>query len=377
VRIIHTKNLVRKRKRARDAKKKVALCLQACHRAKRDSIIVYIAAAERQNKIEQAAAAVIQRAHRSKVAAREMRRRKALKRAKEKREWDASIVIQSGGRGYACRVRVAELRRQQEEFDRKMAEMEVWAATLVEAGVRGRGGRKRAVAVRDAKRSRWKEMFDEDSQRPFFYNQITGEIRWRRPQDLLELMKRPTCGNCEYFEAAIECGTCKEFYCNDCFGQVHYGGKRAGHPFRALYDAYGRRVDYGDGDFELESMWPSEIVQDDVAGILLRISPHREPVETVGTWQRYADPDTGTSYYYNPVSGEGTYEEPRAVAEHLSLTNYQYAKQMSDQYAVLGAAPDPYAQSNPYADPYYAQTNQAIEPQQDTNLYSHLEYGAT
>ena len=181
---------------------------------------------------------------------------------------------------------------------RKMAEMEVWAATLVEAGVRGRGGRKRAVAVRDAKRSRWKEMFDEDSQRPFFYNQITGEIRWRRPQDLLELMKRPTCGNCEYFEAAIECGTCKEFYCNDCFGQVHYGGKRAGHPFRALYDAYGRRVDYGDGDFELESMWPSEIVQDDVAGILLRISPHREPVETVGTWQRYADPDTGTSYYY-------------------------------------------------------------------------------
>ena len=145
----------------------------------------------------------------------------------------------------------------------------------------------------------------------------------------------------------------------------------------ALYDAYGRRVDYGDGDFELESMWPSEIVQDDVAGILLRISPHREPVETVGTWQRYADPDTGTSYYYNPVSGEGTYEEPRAVAEHLSLTNYQYAKQMSDQYAVLGAAPDPYAQSNPYADPYYAQTNQAIEPQQDTNLYSHLEYGAT
>ncbi|KAH8043559.1 hypothetical protein JL722_15150 [Aureococcus anophagefferens] len=311
VRIIHTKNLVRKRKRARDAKKKVALCLQACYRAKRDSIIVYIAAAERQNKIEQAAAAVIQRAHRSKVAAREMRRRKALKRAKEKREWDASIVIQSGGRGYACRVRVAELRRQQEEFDRKMAEMEVWAAA-VEAG---------------------------------------------------------------YFEAAIECGTCKEFYCNDCFGQVHYGGKRAGHLPRALR-RLARRVDYGDGDFELESMWPSEIVQDDVAGILLRISPHREPVETVGTWQRYADPDTGTSYYYNPVSGEGTYEEPRAVAEHLSLTNYQYAKQMSDQYAVLGAAPDPYAQSNPRG-PYYAQTNQAIEPQQDTNLYSHLEYGAT
>ena len=137
-------------------------------------------------------------------------------------------------------------------------------------------------------------------------------------------------------------------------------------------------MDYGDGDFELESMWPSEIVQDDVAGILLRISPHREPTEVIGTWQRYADPDTGTSYFYNPVSGEGTYEEPKAVAEHLSLTGYQHAKQLSEQYAVLGAQ----QQYDPYAADYYAQTHDAghatIEQNHaDTNLYSHLEYGHT
>ena len=206
------------------------------------------------------------------------------------------------------------------------------AAERIEACWRGHCGRVRAVAVRDEKRSRWKEMFDEDTQRPFYYNQISGEIRWRRPQDLLELMKRPFCGNCEFFEASLECCACKEFFCADCHAQVHYGGKRAQHPFRALYDAYGRRVDYGDGDFDLESMWPSEILQDDVAGILLRISPHREPAETVGVWQRYDDADTGASYYYNPVSGEGTYDEPAAVAEHYAVSALQYAKEQSGKY---------------------------------------------
>ena len=365
IRIIHTKNAVRRRTRVRAAKMVVAVFLQSCYRAKRDSIIVYVAAAEKRNKEEKVAAATIQRAQRTRVAKREMRHRLAVQRARERREWDASITIERASRGHLGRQRAIRKLEERLEFERKMAAMEVWAATLVEAGWRGHCGRVRTVSVRDERRARWKEMFDEDSQRPFFYNQITGEIRWRRPQDLLELMKRPTCGNCEYFEAAIECSTCAEFFCNDCFGQVHYGGKRAAHPFRSLYDAYGRRIDYGDGDFDLDSMWPSEIVQDDVAGILLRISPHREPVETVGTWQRYADADAGASYYYNPVSGEGTYEPPKAVLEHQTLTAYQHAKQQSEQYAVLGST----AAHRPHAALGAAH--------HDTNLYSHLEYGAT
>jgi hypothetical protein len=35
---------------------------------------------------------------------------------------------------------------------------------------------------------------------PFYYNQLTAEVRWRRPQDFLELMPRPVCSNCEAFE---------------------------------------------------------------------------------------------------------------------------------------------------------------------------------
>ena len=140
--------------------------------------------------------------------------------------------------------------------------------------------------------------------------------------------------------------------------QVHFGGKRARHPFRALYDAFGRRVDYGDGDFDLASMWPSELIQDDVAGILLRIAPHRDPAETAGTWQRYDDREAGVSYYYNPVSGEGTYEEPAAVAEHRNLSAYEHAKNWSEQDQI--AYDQGYDQSAYYDDGAYYGGGEAL-----------------
>jgi hypothetical protein len=28
----------------------------------------------------------------------------------------------------------------------------------------------------------WKELFDEEQDRPFYYNKKTGEARWRKPQ---------------------------------------------------------------------------------------------------------------------------------------------------------------------------------------------------
>ena len=101
-----------------------------------------------------------------------------------------------------------------------------------------------------------------------------------------------------------------------------------------LYDAFGKRVDYGDGDFDLGSMWPSEIIQDDIAGILLRIAPHRDPAEKIGLWERYDDDEYQKSYYYNPVSGEGTYDKPQAVREHEQLTALQRAQQQSQEHGL-------------------------------------------
>lgn len=50
--------------------------------------------------------------------------------------------------------------------------------------------------------------------------QISGEIRWRRPQDFLELLPRPPCGDCGLFEAFSECADCGEFFCSECYRKV-------------------------------------------------------------------------------------------------------------------------------------------------------------
>ena len=44
-----------------------------------------------------------------------------------------------------------------------------------------------------------------------------------------------------------------------CTLKVHGGGKRLHHEFRALYDFYGKRVDYGEGEFP--SYWPTDMAQ--------------------------------------------------------------------------------------------------------------------
>lgn len=45
---------------------------------------------------------------------------------------------------------------------------------------------------------------------------------------------------------------------------MHGGGKRRLHNKRKLFDYYGRRRDYGDGNFP--SIWPSEMLQDSTRG---------------------------------------------------------------------------------------------------------------
>jgi hypothetical protein len=49
----------------------------------------------------------------------------------------------------------------------------------------------------------------QSSQRKFWYNKYTGEIRWRMPQGVLDLLPRPTCSDCQYYEAVLECQTCQ------------------------------------------------------------------------------------------------------------------------------------------------------------------------
>ncbi|CAN0132260.1 unnamed protein product [Ascophyllum nodosum] len=229
-------------------------------------------------------------------------------------EQNGARTIQQFYRRYKIKMERLAANMDHEDEVLAMAKLEIWAATRIQALARGAKGRAKATARRLEHMGRWKEMFDEERGASFYYSQVSGEIRWRRPQEVLELLPRPPCGDCGYFEAFSECADCGEFFCSACFQKVHGGGKRLYHEFRALYDYYGRRVDYGDGEFP--SCWPTEIAQDDENGWRRRVSPEGGASEEVGDWIQYTD-DTGGSHsgedlYYNTatgrVTGESTYQ---------------------------------------------------------------------
>lgn len=56
--------------------------------------------------------------------------------------------------------------------------------------------------------------------------------------------------------------------------KVHSGGKRIHHEFRALYDYYGKRVDYGEGEFP--SCWPADIAQARADARVAAVDPQTE-----------------------------------------------------------------------------------------------------
>lgn len=158
------------------------------------------------------------------------------------REKNASIICRWG------RVCVAKMRtqRRREDFEEEISRallLKMWASTKIAAGFRGKLGRDKAKQSLVTRAHRWKALCD-DAQNTFYYNQDTGETRWEKPQCLLDLEHKPICSNCGDLLAEIECNECSEFFCTKCFEFIHYGGKRARHLYRMVYDYYGTRKDY-------------------------------------------------------------------------------------------------------------------------------------
>eukprot|EP00937_MAST-01D_sp_MAST-1D-sp2_P007214 g7214.t1 len=260
---------------------------------------------------EFAAALQIQAAWRARMGRFEAYRLQ-VKRDEEAEEMVyAARLVQRAFRGYLGRKDYLKQKRYKEGLVREQRQIEGWATTLIQATFRGYHGRQQYKGVVDEKKRRWKEMTDGDGL-PFFYNVITGEMRRRRPQDLLDLLPRPTCNNCKLpVPATRECKGCSEFYCEACFAKVHSGGNRKHHEYRVLFDFYNRRVDYGEGDFP--SLWPSEIEQDEMSGWKLRVNPVRKPTHKSadgGDWERYRDPKSGRDFYQNTRTKETTYSRP-------------------------------------------------------------------
>ena len=184
----------------------------------------------------------------------------ALKNAK-------ALVLTKWWRTVQARKRLKELKYAYFFKIRAQMELENWAATKISSVWRGKIGRDKAKEMDIFRKGRWKQFYSDEEKRHFFYNQITGEMRWRKPQQLLNVEPRPPCSNCNSFLAQVECRDCAEFFCDECWEAVHYGGKRSLHAFRSLYDFYGNRVDYGD---EFPSLWPTDIGQDEFNGWKVR-----------------------------------------------------------------------------------------------------------
>ena len=264
-----------------------------------------------------------------------------------------AITIQKHVRSMWARMTLAALKEEAKDFLRAQAELEIWAAIKIQACWRGMHGRMHFDDVVRERKGLWKELFDEEKKKRFFYNKLTGEIRWKIPQDLLDLLPRPKCDNCGFYEASVECAICNEFFCSQCWDQVHYGGRRKTHEFRALYDYYGKRLDYGDdtgeSNDEWPSKWPSDIVSDEVHGWMLRVAPVRAPLSVMGAWEEYAaeeEPDATDAqqqqqpvrtFYFNRSTFEATYDKPYdllmpPVAPSQTYDGGQYTHTHYDQY---------------------------------------------
>lgn len=260
------------------------------------------------------------------IKVNELRRKRALELA---RKADASTTFSKHWRARDARLQLKELKYQRDEAIRLRVQTEFWAAIKIQSVYRGMKGRLYFDEKLREKKGKWKELMDDETGRRFFYNKLTGEIRWRMPQDLLDLIPRPKCDNCLSFEASVECGVCNEFFCNKCWDVIHYGGRRKDHEFRALYDFYNKRIDYGDGNFPCK--WPSEVMQDDVQGWMLRVAPIRPPIARYGDWEHYyseseydADGNVkreAINFFFNRKTFEANYYVPDELLDPSQMSS--------------------------------------------------------
>jgi hypothetical protein len=128
-------------------------------------------------------------------------RKEVQKRANNRCQMDNSRAVAAAVIGGAARVKIARIRykerkRQHRKKIKEAAQRELDAICKIQSRVRGIAGRVRFELEMRHRKGKWKELYDEKAGKRFFYNKLTGEIRWRIPQELLDLIPKPQCDNC-------------------------------------------------------------------------------------------------------------------------------------------------------------------------------------
>ena len=271
-----------------------------------------------------------------------------------RRQYLASQKIVGQARIKLACIRYREKRREYRRKMKETAQRELDAICKIQARVRGIKGRQLFEAKMRVRKGKWKELFDEKAKKRFFYNKLSGEIRWRMPQDLLDLIPHPHCDNCHHKDATLECSVCNELFCGPCFDSVHAGGRRKEHAFRALYDYYNKRLDYGDGEFPCK--WPTEVMQDEVQGWMLRVAPQRAPVRKYQSgWEQYEEGpivpskkigvstplgNGGKHFFFNRTTFEATYELPAEVDQEIQAEEQAAIEAQQQQVAMFAESSD-------------------------------------
>lgn len=220
------------------------LLIQTWYRNESDRVRRKVLAEERYAELRIKSASVMQRNVRRRLAYLKLKNLRAQRAQFEiLREAKASVICR-WARVSIAKLRVQRRRVEFEEELRRSLILNAWGATTISKAWRGKVGRDCARKAAAAKRQRWKALFDETHQLPFYYNKDTGETRWEKPQILLDAEPKPICSNCSDCLAELECRDCREFFCTKCWEFIHRGGRRAMHPFRTVYDFYGKRKDY-------------------------------------------------------------------------------------------------------------------------------------
>ncbi|CEG36668.1 Leucine rich repeat proteins, some proteins contain F-box [Plasmopara halstedii] len=249
----------------------------------------------------------IQTLWRQRKAQHEIRVRRLAKVLHQRRIVQAALIVQRVWLGRKQKARcLKEMRLKKESYD----QVRNVAAIQLQAYYRGQRGREWYRQAQLDEKRQWKQVIQLESHEKFYYNRKTGEVRIRRPQDVLDLLERPSCDNCDsdHIDATIECKECQNMYCDVCWINVHSGGRRKLHEFRALYDYLKQRVDYDVHEFP--SCWSSEIEQNEMEGWSLRTYPRRQYIYKQEAWEQYLDPDTGRKWYFNRETNENSYIPP-------------------------------------------------------------------
>jgi len=336
------------------AEKAAALRVQASWRRKKGEMAYHLLRQARRNH----AATRVQCLQRRRMAKRKVSAMKI-----ERKEFEASIKVQTLARSFIARKNMAKMKseaatlRERQELvalriqaifrgrrgrlvlqlkrQAKLAKLreEEDKIKRIQAVARGRLGRLRA---RDRKKEyfremcewakAWREVFDEEQEAYVFRNLYTNEIRIEPPGEgfikrdgrlaLLDgqevddpaIAERRECEKhlekcceCEDFAASRKCNQCGDTFCDACFESIHIKGTLAQHTFEWFQE----------GQPELEAETDSE-----------------------EDWIELFDEESGHPYWYSTLTGVATWQNPfhETGSAEYAVTNLVNADQVWQEF---------------------------------------------